>query len=470
MKVAFFTEVLLLIACGCMVGPTYHRPTIETPSAWRFADSNAKESVNAAFWEQFGDTMLDSLIAGALRSNEDIAIAAGRVEEFTGILQSTRSALFPQIGAGTNDGRGRFFNEGTFIGPVSSYALTLSGSWQLDLFGGLRRATQAARADLLSAREAQRGVLLTVVGAVAAGYMHLAALEEELAITQRTASSRKETYGLFTSQFERGAISELDLRQAESEYEQANAAIPQLEKAIAQQENTLSVLLGRNPGFIPRGKGLQELALPAVPTGLPSNLLQNRPDIRQAEQELIAANARIGVAYASYFPSLSLTGLFGWASNELRNLVAKPNVIWNYAGSFDEQIFTGGERHGQVLSAKAVYRQALARYHLTIRNGFREVEDALIDQQKTREEIGALTAQTEALRKAAYFARLRYTNGYTSYIEVLDAERSLFDAEFSLAQARETLLDAFTNLYIALGGGWGGKAEQLLKGVEKNTK
>ena len=470
MRAGSFTGALLLVACECMVSPAYHRPTIETPSAWRFVDSSEKESINAVFWEQFGDTTLDSLIVWALRNNENVAIAAGRVEEFAGILQSTRSALFPQIGAGTDDGRGRFFNEGTFLGPVSSYALALSGSWQLDLFGGLRRATQAARADLLSSREAQRGVLLSVVGAVAAGYMHLAVLDEELAITQSTATSRKETYELFTRQFERGVISELELRQAESEYELALAGIPQLEKAIAQQENALSVLLGRNPGLIPRGKRLQELAPPVVPTGLPSSLLKDRPDIRQSEQDLIAANARIGVAYASYFPSLSLTGLFGWASNELRNLVAKPNIIWSYAGSLDEPIFTGGERHGQVLSAKAVYRQALARYRLSIVNGFREVEDALIDQQKTKEEIEALSAQTEALRKAAYLAKLRYTNGYTSYIEVLDAERSLFNAELTLAQARETLLDALVNLYIAFGGGWAGKAEQLLKGAEEYTK
>ncbi len=256
-----------------------------------------------------------------------------------------------------------------------------------------------------------------------------------------------------------GVISELELRQAESEYEQAKASIPSLEKAIGQQENALRVLLGRNPGPVPRGKRLPDLVPPAVPAGMPSSVLKDRPDIRQAEQDLVAANARIGVAFAGYFPTLSLTGLFGWASSELRNLVATPDIIWNYAGSLDEQIFTGGERRGQVRSARAVWRQALARYRLAVRNGFREAEDALIDEQKSREEIGSLADQTEALRKAAFFARERYTNGYTSYIEVLDAERSLFDAELALAQARETLLDAMANLYIAFGGGWVGMEE-----------
>jgi multidrug efflux system outer membrane protein len=445
---------LLLVACGCTVGPEYHRPTVETPSAWRFADNGAKGSVNAAFWERFGDTTLDSLIESALARNEDIAIAAGRVAEFAGILQTTRGALYPQIGVAPEAGRGRYFEFGTFLGPVAAYSLALSGSWQIDLFGGLRRATQAARADLLGAREAQRGVLLTVVGQVAAGYIHLRTLDEELAITQRTAASRKETYELFTRQYEHGVISELELRQAESEYDEAVSSIPQLEKGIAQQENALSVLLAENPGAIPRGRPLREIFPPAVPAGLPSSLLRERPDIRQAEQELVAANARIGVAVANYYPTFSLTGLFGWGSIELHNLVSEANSVWNYAGALDEQIFTGGQRHGQVRSARVACAEALARYRLTIRNGLRETEDALVDQRETRERIEALTRQTEALRKAAFFARERYTNGYTSYIEVLDAERSLFDAELTLAQAREELLDAMANLYIALGGGW----------------
>ncbi len=466
MRAAPFIAALLPIVCGCMVGPTYHRPITDIPSAWRFADTSARAGVNVAFWEQFGDSTLDSLITEALRDNEDIAAAVGRVEQFAGILQSTRGALFPQVGAEAQPERGRYFEDGLFLGPVASYSLALTGSWQIDLFGGLRRATQAARADLLSAREARRGVLLTVISEVATGYIHLRTLDEELAITQRTATSRKESYDLFTHQFERGVISELELRQAESEYEQALAAIPQLEKDMAQQENNLSVLLAKNPGRIPRGKGLRELAPPSVPALMPSSVLRERPDIRQAEQDLIAANARVGVAYANYFPALSLTGLFGWGSTELQNLVSHPSIVWDYAGPFDEQIFVGGERHGQVRSAKAVYRQALARYRQAIRNGLREAEDALVGLQKTRQEIEALSAQTEALRKAAFFARERYTNGYTSYIEVLDAERSLFEAELTLAQAREALLDAYTDLYIAFGGGWGGKAGQTVDTAE----
>jgi multidrug efflux system outer membrane protein len=445
---------LLLAALGCTVGPDYRRPVVETPAAWRIADTTATAGVNAAFWEQFGDAALDSLVAAALRNNDDIAVAAGRVEEYAGALKSARAMYFPQAGIGAGAMRGRSFNSGIYLGPVASWSLALSGSWQLDLFGGLRRATEAARADLLSAREARRGVLLSVVGGVVAGYLHLRALEEELAVVKSTAASRKETYQIFTSQYDRGIISELELRQAESEYKQAVATIPPLDQGIARQDNALSVLAGRNPAAIPSGKALRELALPKVPAGLPSDVLKQRPDIRQAEQDVVAANARIGVAYSVYFPTLSLTGLLGLASTGLQNIAAEHDAIWNYAGSLDEQIFTGGSRGGQVQSARGVWRQAVARYKLAVRNGFREAEDALIDEQKSQEEIDALTDQTEALRKAAYFARLRYTNGYTSYIEVLDAERSLFDAELALAQTREQLLTAFANLYIAFGGGW----------------
>ena len=291
----------------------------DIPSAWRFADTRAGQ---VSMLPSGSSSAIRRLIRSSRgpqgqRKYRSRSWTGGRVRRS---IRICRAMCLPAGRAEAGAKRGRYFKDGLYLGRCQLVDCP-KRSWQIDLFGGLRRATQAARADLLSTREARRGVLLTVIGEVATGYIHLRTLDEELAITQRTATSRKESYDLFTHQFERGVISELELRQAESEYEQALAAIPQLEKDMAQQENNLSVLLAKNPGRIPRGKGLRELAPPSVPALMPSSVLRERPDIRQAEQDLIAANARVGVAYANYFPALSLTGLFGWGSTELQNLV-----------------------------------------------------------------------------------------------------------------------------------------------------
>ena len=273
--------------------------------------------------------------------------------------------------------------------------------------------------------------------------------------------SREESYNLFKLRLQTGVISETELYQAKSEYEQALATIPFLEKTIAQQENVLSVLLGRNPGPIPRGKTVDDFVLPAVPAGLPSDLLANRPDIRQAEQNLIAANARIGVAKSLYFPSISLTGLFGYASTDLSNLFMGPAKVWSWAAPLTAPIFTGGAIRGQVRSAEAVQQQALLRYQQSIQASFREVEDALIDQRKSREQLEVQARLLESLRNYVRLARLRFDNGYTSYIEVLDAERRLFTAELSMAETKGVLFQALVNLYKAMGGGWVLEADHL---------
>jgi multidrug efflux system outer membrane protein len=261
-------------------------------------------------------------------------------------------------------------------------------------------------------------------------------------------------------------ISELELKQVKSEYEAALASIPAIEKTITQQENALSVLLGRNPGAIQRGKTVDELVLPAIPAGLPSDLLANRPDIRQAEQDLISANAQIGVARAQYYPSISLTGLFGWASTDLSDLFQGSAKTWSWAVPVAAPIFTGGAISGQVRAAEAFQQQSLVRYQQVIQNAFRETEDSLVDQRKTKEQLQTLKQQVGSLTDYARIARLRYDNGYTSYIEVLDAERSLFNAELTYAQTQGVLFQALINLYKAMGGGWVTEAEQLT--VQKN--
>ncbi|HVO66578.1 MAG TPA: efflux transporter outer membrane subunit [Syntrophales bacterium] len=452
--------LVTVVFCGCMLGPDYRKPDVQTPSSWRFEVKEAREIGNIAWWEQFEDTILNELIRSALVENKDIMIATARVEEFIGRYGATRAALFPQATAEAFGGRSRQTENGATPltsateNPAGNYSAFLNASWEIDLWGTLRRATEASRADLLSQEEGRRGVILTLVTSVASAYVNLRNLDKQLEIARRTAQSRKESYELFQLRFRGGVISELELSQVKSEYEQALSIIPFLEKVIAQQENALSVLLGRNPGPIPRGKKIEDLVLPAVPSGLPSDLLSRRPDIRQAEQLLIAANARIGVARSLYFPTISLTGMFGFASTDLSTLFQGPSRIWSWSVPVNVPIFTGGAIGGQVKSAEAQGRQALFRYQQSIQTAFREVEDSLIDQKLSREQLEIQDRQVESLGTYARFARLRFDNGYTSYIEVLDAERSLFNAELARAQTKGVLFQALVNLYKAMGGGW----------------
>jgi len=459
--------MLAFTLAGCMIGPDYRRPVVETPRTFRFEEAEAKDLVNTAWWTQFGDPVLDGLIESALRENKDVLIAAARMLQFMGSLAVVRAAQFPQIsGAAVSlyEGATKYTSPPWPPGTPHTFwnlETFLSASWQIDLWGQLRRATEAARADLLATDEARRGVILTVVTAVAAAYTDLLDLDKQLAIARQTTKSREETFELFGLRYDRGLISELELRQAESEYKEALATIPLLEKLIAQQEDALSVLLGRNPGPIPRGRSLDQLELPAVPAGLPSQLLERRPDIRQAEQNLIAANARIGVARALYFPTVTLTGTYGVESTGLASLFSGPARMWSYPGGLTVPIFTAGAIAGQVKVAESVQQQSLIRYQQVILQAFREVEDGLIDQAKSRKQLETQREEVVALQAYASLARLRFDNGYTSYIEVLDAERSLFNASLSYAQTQGVLFRALVNLYKSMGGGWVIEAEKL---------
>lgn len=452
---------------ACAMGPDYKRPAINTPEAWRVEEKEAADLVNREWWKQFADPVLDELIEVSLKENNDLRIAAARVEEFVGRYWVGRSGLFPQIYGGGSAGRQRLTERGastvpeTTDNPSDFYQAGLSGSWEIDVWGRLRRLNEAARADLLSSEEGRRSVILTLVTSVANAYVSLRDLDRQLQVTEHTVRLREESYRLFNLRFEGGIISELELSQVKSEYELALSRIPLLQKQIAFQENALSVLLGRNPGPIPRGKTIDELTLPTVPAGLPSDLLERRPDIRQAEQDLIAANARIGAAKALYFPTISLTGLFGWSSTDLSNLFAGPSQAWSWAGSFTAPIFTGGAITGNYKSAQAFQQQALFRYQKAIQNAFREVDDALVGQKRTREQLSSQRKQVDTLKDYARIARLRYEEGYTSYIEVLDAERSLFNAELSQTEVQGVLFRALVDLYKAMGGGWIDEADKM---------
>ena len=467
MNKAILSLLIAVVLTGCAIGPDYKRPTIDTPAAWRVEEKEAQDKANTAWWHQFEDDVLNGLIDEALKQNNDLRIATSRVDEYVGRFWVGRSGLFPQIGAygyATQDRaseRSATPIPSTMKNPVENYQAGFSGSWEIDIWGKLRRATEASKADLLSTEEARQAVILSLVSAVANGYILLRDYDKQLEIATRTAKTREESYKLFKLRYEGGVISELELNQVKSEYEQALATIPQVEKQITFQENALSVLLGRNPGPIDRGKSIDELTLPAVPAGLPSDLLEKRPDVRQAEQALVAANARIGVAKAQFFPTISLTGLFGWASVELSNLFTGPAQVWSWGGAAVAPIFTGGSLMGQFWASEAIQQQTLFNYQSTVQTAFREVDDSLADQKRTREQLEAQKRQVDALKEYARIARLRYDNGYTSFIEVLDAERSLFSAELTYAQTQGILFSALVNLYKAMGGGWVVEADRL---------
>ena len=451
--------LLGLFVSGCMVGPDYEQPELDTPADWRVEASDARDLSNSQWWQQFGDPVLPELIDEALEQNKDLLIATARVDEFLGRYGVTRADLFPQVGAEGAAARDRFSEDVTPVGPGVSnpdniYQAFLTATWEIDLWGRLRRATEAARADLLSTEEARQIVIQTLVSSVALSYIDLLNLDRQLKVSINTAKTRKESEEIFTKRHDAGVVSNLELSQVTSEYQSARARIPEFERAIGQRENALSVLLGRNPGAIKRGGTIADLKLPIAPAGLPSELLTRRPDIRQAEQDLIAANARIGVARAAYFPTVSLTGFLGTSSREVSDLFDSNSKAWSYAGNVTVPIFTAGRIKGQVAAAEAVQQQTLVNYQRVIQNAFREVDDSLIDQDRTRETLDAQRLQVLALNDYARLAKLRYDEGYSSYLEVLDADRSLFNVDLIYTQTQADLFSALVNLYKAMGGGW----------------
>jgi multidrug efflux system outer membrane protein len=468
--------VLVLGLNGCLLGPDYVRPKIDMPQSFRFEYKDAADLANTTWWEQFQDPVLDDLIAVALAENKDVKIAAARVDQFLGQFATTRAQLFPQVSGGLDAQRERLSQVGPVslfpgTGPIfNQYSATLSVAWELDVFGNLRRQTEAARASVLASEEGRRATILTLVASVASSYINLRDLDEQLAIAQATTASRAESVRIFTLRFKGGEVAQMELAQSQSEYEAALATIPPLEAQIAQQENALSILLGRNPGPILRGREVGALALPGVPAGLPSDLLQRRPDLSQAEQNLIAANALIGAARALYFPSISLTGLLGTVSGQFSKLFTGPARVWSYAGSMVQPIFTAGSIRGQVQQAEAQQQQALFQYEKLIQVAFQEVADALISFQKSREQLVVQGRQVEALQTYSRLARLRYEGGYTSYIEVLDAERSLFNAQLSYTQTQGAVFTSIVNLYKAMGGGWVVEAEHMTETVFRGSR
>jgi multidrug efflux system outer membrane protein len=452
--------VCAAIVAGCTVGPDYVKPAVETPPAWRIDYVQAADVANARWWEQFGDPVLSELIETALRENRDLLIAAARVDAFIGGLDTTRAQFYPQLGYSLDASRNRATKIGATPLPAgadpyySLYQGALGADWQIDLFGRVRRQTEAAQARVYATEQGRRGVVLSVVTSVAASYIALRALDRQLEISRQTAQNYAKTQGIFDLRYKGGVVSKVELAQVQSQYQQALAAIPAIEQQISAQEGLIAVLLGRNPFPIPRGKSIDQLALPGIPAGLPSSLLEQRPDILQAEQDLVAANASIGAAKALYFPQLSLTGALGSVSAAFGDWFSGPAATWSLATGLVGPIFTAGSIAGQVRTAEAGEREALARYQQTILGAFRETNDALVGTVKKREESAAQVRRVDSLREYARLSRLKFDNGYASYLEVLYAENELFAAELVAVQSRSDAYTQLVNVYRSMGGGW----------------
>jgi multidrug efflux system outer membrane protein len=449
------------------MGPDYVRPKLDAPAAFRFAPAAAADTANTAWWKQFGDPVLDQLIEAALANNLNVRIAAANVLQAQAVITQTRSSLFPQVGYGGSGERLRSPDGGLaavvpdYPNPRTTYQALLTASWEIDLWGRIRRLSEAAQANMLATDEARRGVILTLASAVATNYIQLRGLDEQLVIARRTLGTYAESLRLYQLQFRYGQTSQMTVAQVQSQYETAAVQIPQIEAQIAQTENALSILLGRNPGPVPRGKSIYELALPAVPAGVPSALLERRPDLMQAEQALIAANAQIGAARALYFPTISLTGALGGSSSDLSKLFQGPARTWNYAGQLVGPIFTFGAVSGQVAQSEAAQQASLLNYQLSIQSAFADVDNALVSHRKLQDQQSAQERLVAALNDYARLARLQYDGGYAPYSTVLQAEQTLFPAELTLASVRASVFTSAANTYKAMGGGWVTEADKL---------
>ena len=453
--------VIALWFSGCAVGPNYKRPDVSVPASYRGQTDNSAAKSNPALGDEawakvFQDQELQGLIRAALQNNYDVRIAAARVQEARAQLGITRADQFPTLSAGGNINSQR----DSASGPIPAFELTqgqlsVSASWNLDFWGRYRRATEAQRAKLLAQEWAQRAVISSLIANVASGYFQLRELDLELEISKRTLASRSESMKLTAMRTEHGIDTMLDQRQAEQLVYTAAAQVPDLERQIEQEENALSTLLGNNPGAIPRGMKLTEQPhAPEVPAGLPSELLERRPDVREAEENLVAANAQIGVARAAYFPQISLTGSGGYQSSALSNLFTGPAGIWSFGAAFTQPIFEGGRLRSNVRLAEAQHEEILLTYQQTIQGAFRDVSNALVAYRKNREFRIQEEKLTEAARDAARLSEQRFNAGATDYLEVLTNETNYFSDELTLAQAQFNELQALVQLYQALGGGW----------------
>jgi multidrug efflux system outer membrane protein len=444
------------LTSGCALTPDYERPELDVPAGFQAQEAAGASIANLEWWELFGDEALQNLIRTALEENKDLGVALSRIAEARSALTITRADQLPFIDVTGRAGR---LKQSEDLVPGSGargdYGLAGEVSYELDLWGQLRRATEASQADLLATEAAYRNVTISLVANVASFYLLLRDLDQRLQISVDTVATRKESLTIVEARFDKGTVPQIDVNQAEVELAIAEAAVASFEREIVLTENSLRILLGRNPGPVDRGLRLdQQVFPPAVPAGLPSELVQRRPDVVQAEEVLIAETARVGVAEALRYPSISLTGSYGTASDELEDLTGSSAETWGIGANIFAPIFNSGALKAQAQAQRARAEAALLDYELTLQQAFREVEDALVSIRTLRVEHAARVRQVVAARNAARLSKARYDGGVVDYLEVLDSERARFNAELEESRTLQQYLNAIVELYKALGGGW----------------
>jgi len=448
--------LLCTLLAGCAIGPNYKKPTIDVPVKYRGAGHDEGIGNIQQWWEVFQDSQLRDLIHTSLQQNYDVRIAADRILEAQAQLTMTGSYQFPTVNAGAISGGERvekLLTQNPY--ELSINQVNLSLAWDLDFWGKYRRMIEASKANLLASHWARQEVVTTLIADVASAYFQLCELDMELEISKRTLAARRDSLELIKHLADHGSASMLDVRQAEQLVYTAAENVPDLQRRIEQQENLISIFLGQNPGSVKRGLTLaQQPHAPLIPAGLPSSLLERRPDIQQAEQQLIAYNAQIGVAQGAYFPDITLTATGGYQSAALSKLFSGPSGFWDIVGTLTQPIFNAGRIRAGVKFAKAQQQEALHFYRKTIQQAFREVSDALVAYRKTQEFRTQQEMSTQSAKDAARLSALRYKGGVASFLEVLDSNTRYYSAQLELAQARLNELQALVVLYKALGGGW----------------
>jgi multidrug efflux system outer membrane protein len=455
MKKILNIAALLVTAslAGCMLGPDFTKPVVEHPEHFRFADEEAEAVVNLKWWELFNDPVLDSLVTTALHNNKDVMIAVSRIEQARASLGFTEADMYPRVDIEAGASRGSFV-AGRKVDTDNSYFIAPTLSWEIDFWGKFRRANEAALAQLMASEYSLRTVQISLITEVVSAYFLLLDFHQRLEISRQTLESRVESLDIIQKRFSKGIIPEIDKNQAQIQKEIAEASIPVYKRLISQTEHTLSVLLGQFPGEIPKGADLHNQTIPPyIPAGLPSALLERRPDIAQAEHLLHAQTARIGVAEALQFPSISLTGIAGFASTDLDDLISDGDA-WSVGGNLLAPIFDFDKNKLRVVIEEERAKQALYRYQNTVLIAFKEVEDALREVQTYGDQIASVERQRDAAENAASLSKMRYDKGVTSYLEVLETERQLFSAGLELSEVKQQYLNAYVRLYKALGGGW----------------
>ena len=455
-RLILYVSIILLIGISsCSVGPNFQKPVVESPEYFSYDSMREDTIVNIKWWELFNDNQLIALIDSALVNNKDVRIAASRIEEARYVVGYTKADQWPSIGYNGNAGRSNIDLNGNSGAPINSFSALGNVNWEIDFWGKYRRANEAARNELMATQYAHRAVMISLISDVASTYFLLLDYNSRLEISIRTHKSRIEGLKIMQSKFEYGTIPELELNQAEIQEAIAASAIPKFERNVAQTEHALSILIGENPeSFLEINELVDQKVPPEIPAGIPSDLLERRTDVMQAEHLYAAQNARIGVAQAMRWPTISLTAGLGFASADLSSLLSGGSLAWSVGGAIVGPIFNFGKNKRRVQIERAKTEQALLSYENTVLNAFRDVEDALIEVHTFKQELESRMRQRAAAQNASMLSIERYNGGVTSYLEVLDSERSLFDSELFTSETFQLRLNAYVNLYKALGGGW----------------